>query len=224
MRGYADAYLGPDQALVLLVRTGLAPAIGGGRASGESRGGAAAGCERAAEPAAAGAPACPLADARRCRRATAHLRQRADPHAVERTLAHHASACRFAVHTALLGFSLGGCAFHAAWRCDHGALGTTADHGVARPIGTALPLPGGRDSTLDVLQSTGSDVAETLKLLGQQVAHETYCPPQRFIDLLEVFERDEKAPASLFERAFARAFFGSGPRSTRSSASRRPTS
>jgi predicted Zn-dependent peptidase len=65
------------------------------------------------------------------------------------------------------------------------------------------------DSTLEVLQSTGSDVAQTINLLGQQLGHETFWPPQRFIDLLDVFEREEKTPELLFERAFGRAFFGS---------------
>ena len=54
-------------------------------------------------------------------------------------------------------------------------------------------------------------MAQTLTFLGQQVAHETLWPPQQFLDLLEVFEREEKAPASLFDRALARSFFGNHP-------------
>ena len=74
------------------------------------------------------------------------------------------------------------------------------------------------DTTREVLQSTGSDVSLTLKLLGEQVNHETSWPPRRFLDLLGVFEREEQAPATLFVRAFDRAFFGNHPLASRPTA------
>jgi zinc protease len=67
------------------------------------------------------------------------------------------------------------------------------------------------DSTEEVLRSTGSDVRLTLHYLGQLVGYQTFWPPQRFNDRLEVFEREDQAPRQAFERALSHAFYGTHP-------------
>jgi zinc protease len=67
------------------------------------------------------------------------------------------------------------------------------------------------DNTEEILRSTGNDVRLTMHYLGQLVAHQTFWPPQRFNDLLEVFEREEQAPQEALDRALARAFYGTSP-------------
>ena len=213
VRGYADAFLGPERAHVVLVRPGAAPPL-----------------RTVSAPAAApappllpavstgsAAPPLPLPAARtRTRDAVSEKRPPLFDNVQTRTLSNGLTVIMLPragspFHTAMLGFRGGaaqatppGVLVAARW----GRRWTTMSPDV---LGLQYRYQLTADSTLEVLQSTGSDVALTLKLLGEHVGHETFWPPQQFLDLLEVFEREERTPASLFERAFSHAFFGDHP-------------
>ena len=66
-------------------------------------------------------------------------------------------------------------------------------------------------ATVDIMRGTGSDLGPTLDELGHIVGLATFWPPRQFTLLLDVFEREEHAPEALFDRAMARAFYGTHP-------------
>jgi len=64
------------------------------------------------------------------------------------------------------------------------------------------------DSTIELMRSTGKDVGATLEHLGHLVGFSSFWPPREFTERLTTFEREERMPRDLFERALAHAVFG----------------
>ena len=67
------------------------------------------------------------------------------------------------------------------------------------------------DTTLETLRATGSDLRLTFDQLRSESTFRVYWPPPTFSSRIEAYERQDRAPDEVFERAVRAGLFGSSP-------------
>jgi zinc protease len=70
------------------------------------------------------------------------------------------------------------------------------------------------DTTQEVLRATGTDVRATLSHLQRMMDFSVFWPPKRYTQLVDVFEREERAPTVAFDHALDAAIYGDHPLGT----------
>ena len=118
-------------------------------------------------------------------------------------------------HTALLAFKGGYAEADPAGVTEAASWARTGNRGYDDFSAATLNLirhhtvtPG---ATFDVVRGMGSNLGPTLDELGRVVGLATFWPPRQFTQMMDVFQRRERAPEAAFNRAMLHAFYGSHP-------------